>query len=108
MRNLDLNQHRDLNDVTREIDTNLSGPIQMIQQFLPHLKTRTNALIVNVSSGLAFVPFPCPPCIARRSLRFTPTRDACACSWAEPALRSSNLRAREWKRHSFVASSPKQ
>jgi hypothetical protein len=29
----------------------------MVQQFLPHLKTRKGALIVNVSSGLAFVPF---------------------------------------------------
>lgn len=56
MRNLNLNQDRDLFDVTREIDINLSGPVRMIQQFLPHLKTRPNALIVNVSSGLAFVP----------------------------------------------------
>ena len=30
----------------------------MVQQFLPHLKTRKGALIVNVSSGLAFIPFP--------------------------------------------------
>lgn len=61
MRNLDLNQNRELKDVTREIDTNLSGPIQMIQKFLPHLKAQSNALIVNVSSGLAFVPFPLSP-----------------------------------------------
>lgn len=61
MRNLNLNQHRDLNDVTREIDINLSGPVRMIQQFLPHLKTRTGALIVNVSSGLAFIPMPISP-----------------------------------------------
>jgi uncharacterized oxidoreductase len=61
MRNLDLNQARDLNDVTREIDINLSGPVRMVQQFLPHLKTRENALIVNVSSGLAFIPLPLSP-----------------------------------------------
>jgi uncharacterized oxidoreductase len=61
MRNLNVNQERDLKDVTREIDTNLSGPIRMIQEFLPHLKTRTGALIVNVSSGLAFIPFPASP-----------------------------------------------
>ena len=61
MRNLDLNQDRDLNDVTREIETNLSGPVRMVQQFLPHLKTRPDALIVNVSSGLAFVPLPLSP-----------------------------------------------
>jgi uncharacterized oxidoreductase len=61
MRNLNLNQHRDLNDVTREIEINLSGPVRMVQQFLPHLKARKDALIVNVSSGLAFVPLPLSP-----------------------------------------------
>ena len=70
MRNLDLNQPRDLADVTREIDINLRGPLQMIQQFLPHLKTRPGALIVNVSSGLAFVPLPLSPvyCAAKAAL----------------------------------------
>jgi uncharacterized oxidoreductase len=33
----------------------------MVQQFLPHLKSRNGALIVNVSSGLAFVPLPIAP-----------------------------------------------
>ena len=61
MRNLDLNEARDLTDLTREIDVNLSGPIRMVQAFLPHLKSRANSLIVNVSSGLAFVPFPLSP-----------------------------------------------
>ena len=61
MRNLDLNQGRDLRDVAREIEINLSGPVRMVQQFLPHLKTRPDALIVNVSSGLAFIPFPLSP-----------------------------------------------
>ena len=61
MRNLNLHQTRELNDVTREIDINLRGPLQMIQQFLPHLKARPGALIVNVSSGLAFVPLPVSP-----------------------------------------------
>ena len=45
-------------DITREIDINLSGPIRMAQQFLPHLQSMPQAAIVNVSSGLAFVPFP--------------------------------------------------
>jgi uncharacterized oxidoreductase len=61
MRNLNLNQDRDLNDVTREIEINLIGPVRMVQQFLPHLKSRKGALIVNVSSGLAFIPFPASP-----------------------------------------------
>jgi uncharacterized oxidoreductase len=61
MRNLNLNEDRGLNDVTREIEINLSGPVRMVQQFLPHLKTRKGALIVNVSSGLAYIPFPTSP-----------------------------------------------
>jgi uncharacterized oxidoreductase len=61
MRNLNLNDDRDLNDVTREIDINLSGTVRMVQQFLPQLKTRPGALIVNVSSGLAFIPLPISP-----------------------------------------------
>ena len=61
MRNLNFNQDRDLTDVTREIEINLSGPVRMIQQFLPQLKTRREALIVNVSSGLAFIPYPASP-----------------------------------------------
>ena len=61
MRNLQLNQPRDLTDVTREIEINLSGPVRMIQQFLPHLKTRKDALIVNVSSGLPFIPLTISP-----------------------------------------------
>jgi uncharacterized oxidoreductase len=61
MRNLDLNQPRDLTDVTREIDINFSGPVRMIQQLLPHLKTRPGAAIVNISSGLAFIPLAISP-----------------------------------------------
>ena len=61
MRNLNLNQDRDLIDVTREIETNLCGPVRMVQGFLPHLKNRKEALIVNVSSGLAFIPLPLSP-----------------------------------------------
>ncbi len=61
MRNLDLTRSRALTDVTREIDVNLRGPLQMVQQFLPHLRTRSEAAIVNVSSGLAFVPLAISP-----------------------------------------------
>lgn len=61
MRNLDLNIDRDLSDVTREIEINLCGPVRMVQHFLPHLKTREHALIVNISSGLAFIPLAVSP-----------------------------------------------
>jgi uncharacterized oxidoreductase len=70
MRNVDLNKTRELTDVTREIEINLNGPIRMVQQFLPHLKTRLGAAIVNISSGLAFVPFPAAPiyCAAKAAM----------------------------------------
>src|ERR1700716_4681525 len=50
-----------LEDITRQIEINLSGPIRMVKQFLPHLKTKSEAAIMNVSSGLAFVPLPTSP-----------------------------------------------
>lgn len=61
MRNLKLNDERSLENATHEIEINLNGPVRMIQQFLPHLRTQPGALIVNVSSGLAFIPFPAAP-----------------------------------------------
>jgi len=51
----------DLDNIVREIDINLSGPIRMVQAFLPHLKTKTSAAIINVTSGLALTPFPIAP-----------------------------------------------
>jgi len=52
--------HR-LEDITREIETNLMGTVRMVKEFLPHLKSQEFAAIVNVSSGLAFVPLPIAP-----------------------------------------------
>jgi uncharacterized oxidoreductase len=51
----------DVYDITREIDINLAAPIRMVKLFLPHLKRQRTAAIVNVSSGLAFVPFAISP-----------------------------------------------
>lgn len=50
-----------LDDLDKEIKTNLVGPIQMVKQFLPQLKRQKLAAIVNVTSGLAFVPMPLKP-----------------------------------------------
>ena len=50
-----------LRDVIDEIEINLNGTIAMVVQLLPHLKTQKNAAIVNVSSGLAFVPLAISP-----------------------------------------------
>jgi len=51
----------DLNNINREVAINLSGPIRMVQQFLPHLKAQKKGIIINVSSGIAMVPFPLSP-----------------------------------------------
>ncbi|MHB1922332.1 MAG: SDR family NAD(P)-dependent oxidoreductase [Chitinophagaceae bacterium] len=51
----------DLENINREIEINLSGPIRMIQQFLPHLKAQKSAAIINLTSGLALIPFPISP-----------------------------------------------
>ncbi|MBB2929210.1 SDR family oxidoreductase [Paraburkholderia silvatlantica] len=61
MRNIKLGQQYSLNDLTTEIDGNVKGPIWMVQAFLPLLVRRKGSLIVNVSSGLAFIPFPAAP-----------------------------------------------
>jgi uncharacterized oxidoreductase len=62
MRKIDLQDPSiGLEDITREIEINLSGPIRMVQQFLPHLKTKDCAAILNVTSGIALVPFPLSP-----------------------------------------------
>lgn len=39
-----------------EIATNILGPMRIAAAFLPHLATQRGATLVNVSSGLAFVP----------------------------------------------------
>ncbi|RZJ70568.1 SDR family NAD(P)-dependent oxidoreductase [Flavobacterium sp.] len=61
MRKISLHQPHELSDITREIDINLIGPIRMTQQFLPHLKSRPKAAIVNVTSGIALLPFALSP-----------------------------------------------
>lgn len=44
----------------KEIDIDAVGPMRMVHHFLPSLLTR-EAIIVNVSSGLAYVPFAAAP-----------------------------------------------
>jgi uncharacterized oxidoreductase len=43
-------------DTASEIDINLGGPIHLSALLAPHLQTQPKARIMNVSSGLAFVP----------------------------------------------------
>lgn len=61
MKTINLHEAGPIADLTQEIETNLNGPIRMVHTFLDHLKSKPNAAIVNVSSGLAFVPLPISP-----------------------------------------------
>ncbi len=51
------NEANDLQKQFEEIQINFHSPIRMLQHFLPQLKKSENAVLVNVSSGLAYVPF---------------------------------------------------
>jgi uncharacterized oxidoreductase len=56
MRREDLTRSRDLRDAEDTIATNLLGPIRLTDALIDHLVGQPDAAIVNVSSGLAFVP----------------------------------------------------
>lgn len=48
-------------ELTREIDVNVKGPIWMNHAFLPLLKKQAAAATITVTSGLAFIPLPITP-----------------------------------------------
>jgi len=51
----------------------LTAPIVLAHALLPHLAARTRAVIVNVNSGLGFVP-------KRTAAVYSATKAACGCS----------------------------
>ncbi len=51
-----LAQQPDLADAEAIVATNLLGPIRLTAALLPHLQKQPHATIINISSGLAFVP----------------------------------------------------
>jgi uncharacterized oxidoreductase len=56
-----LDQARDLSDAEATITTNLLGPIRLTDALIEHLLGRPDAALINVSSGLAFVPLTATP-----------------------------------------------
>jgi uncharacterized oxidoreductase len=56
-----LAQQDDLVDAEATVATNLLGPIRLTAALLPHLQKQPRATVMNVSSGLAFVPLALTP-----------------------------------------------
>ena len=56
-----IDKARDLADAEATIVTNLLGPIRVTNALVDHLAAQNDAAIVNVTSGLAFVPLPTTP-----------------------------------------------
>jgi uncharacterized oxidoreductase len=78
---------RDLDNGEDEIETNLRAPLHLSALFIPHLRQQKRAAIVNISSGLGFIPIARMPiycatkaamhsyCVSLRfQLRETPVR----------------------------------
>jgi len=56
-----LHQQDDLSDAEAIVTTNLLGPIRLTAALLPLLQKHEHSTIINVSSGLAFVPMAMTP-----------------------------------------------
>lgn len=56
-----LNNHEEWSETQKEIAINLEAPIHLANIFINHLKEQKNPYIVNVTSGLSFVPLTIAP-----------------------------------------------
>ncbi|WP_180902531.1 SDR family oxidoreductase [Martelella soudanensis] len=56
-----LDKVRDLADAEASVTSNLLGPIRLTNALIEHLGRQSDAVIINVSSGLAFVPLVIAP-----------------------------------------------
>jgi uncharacterized oxidoreductase len=61
MRRENLHEQNDLADMEAIVATNLMGPIRMTAALLPSLLKQPHAVVINVSSGLGFVPMAITP-----------------------------------------------
>ncbi len=56
-----LDRSRDLADAEATVTTNLLGPIRLTNALIEHLGHQPDAVLINVTSGLAFVPLVAAP-----------------------------------------------
>ena len=61
MMNEALDGERNLSDAEATVITNLLGPIRLTDALIDHIVARGDGAIINVTSGLAFVPLPKAP-----------------------------------------------
>lgn len=54
----DITGARDLSDAEKVIAINVLGPIRLTDALIDHLKGQDDAVLINVTSGLAYVPMP--------------------------------------------------
>ena len=52
----DLTNPINLGRVRQEVETNFIAPLHLASLFAPHFSEKSNGVIINISSGLAFVP----------------------------------------------------
>nr|BDT27749.1 SDR family NAD(P)-dependent oxidoreductase [Bacteriovorax sp. HI3] len=96
-----LNKNSELEELTREVTTNLNAPIWLTQQFLPLLSLQNEAAIINVTSAVGFFPIPTTPIYSatkaglhsftislREQLKYTPIK---VFELAPPATQTSLL-----------------
>lgn len=62
MRSVEINDASvTLDNITDEIETNFSGTVRMVHLFLPHLMSKKSSAIINITSGLGYIPFTTSP-----------------------------------------------
>ncbi len=57
----DMTREVDITKVSQEIEVNLTAPVHLASLFAEHFRRSAEAAIINVSSGLAFVPLAAVP-----------------------------------------------
>jgi len=97
MRLEDASGRRGLEDAEAMIRTNLLGPIRITNSFVDHLARKPGAVVINVTSGLAFVPLASAPTYSATkaalhsytvSLRQRLTGRVEVIEWVPPAVRT--------------------